>query len=389
MPFKTPDGKEFATRPEWRDYMMETFYSFKGKKDEAEPLIKKPGDIDGQVFNIGDCENCTLVVADLTEQVQIDQVKNCRIFIGACASSIFIRNCENCVFYTCCRQLRLREVTNSTFYIMSQAEVHIEYTNTVRFAPFNGGYPQHADHLKAAKLDTKHNLWYDVFDHNDAAKTGSNSSLVPRAEYEAPWFPLGECEPAIALTLPNSVVRTDENAGQVGQSFGAEQMRADAAEIAQSPPKAPAPKATPAPAVAVAVAAPPAAPPSAAPVPEMDPAEEEEADAEGIFMVLKQFAAFEKGDSTEWALPDFSTVLTNNMWCGLDAFVMARGSAEGPKGDVESVESIERKGDVAWCTFASSGQGKTAINTAVCIKTAPMIWKVATVHSSLCGIGNN
>lgn len=41
--FKAPDGKEFSSRTEWRDYMMATFYSFKDKKNEPEPLIKKPG----------------------------------------------------------------------------------------------------------------------------------------------------------------------------------------------------------------------------------------------------------------------------------------------------------------------------------------------------------
>jgi hypothetical protein len=46
MPFKTPDGKEFATRVEWRDYMMATFYSYKNKVNET--LIKLPGDVDGQ-----------------------------------------------------------------------------------------------------------------------------------------------------------------------------------------------------------------------------------------------------------------------------------------------------------------------------------------------------
>ena len=157
--------------------MMLTFYSFKGKVNET--LMKNPGDIDGQMFSIEDCDGSTLVIMDQTEQVQIDQVKNCKIFIGACQSSIFIRNCENCVFYTCCRQLRLREVTNSTFYILSMAEVHIEYSNTVRFAPFNGGYPEHARHLTSANLDAKHNLWYDIFDHNDPGKTRENWSLLP------------------------------------------------------------------------------------------------------------------------------------------------------------------------------------------------------------------
>ena len=37
--FKTPDGKEFNTRAEWRDYMMLTFYTFKDKKDEPAPVV--------------------------------------------------------------------------------------------------------------------------------------------------------------------------------------------------------------------------------------------------------------------------------------------------------------------------------------------------------------
>ncbi len=134
--FKTPDGKEFTNKSEWRDYMMLTFYSFKNKTNET--CTKNPGDIDGQMFDIADCNNSTLIVMDACEQVQIDEVKNSRIFIGACASSIFIRNCSNCVFFTSCRQLRLRDDTNSIFFIYSMSEVHIEFSNNLQFAPFLG-----------------------------------------------------------------------------------------------------------------------------------------------------------------------------------------------------------------------------------------------------------
>jgi Tubulin binding cofactor C len=258
--FKTPDGKEFNTRAEWRDYMMLTFYSFKDKKNEAAPLVKKPGEIDGQMFDIADCENSTLVIMDYCEQVQIDQVKNCRIFIGACASSIFIRNCENCTFYTSCRQLRLREVVNSTFYIYSMAEVHIEYSNAVKFAPFNGGYPEQLSHMNAAKLDPKYNLWYDIFDHNDPAKDGLNWSLLPEAEYEQPWWPAGApCEPAVPRTKPGSVVRLDLDeagvpsaGGEAMQSFSVQQLIADAKAanggVDPNPPKPPSPQKAPTPA---------------------------------------------------------------------------------------------------------------------------------------------
>jgi protein XRP2 len=231
--FKTPDGKEFTSRAEWRDYMMLTFYSFKNKVEEPEPLVKLPDSIQGQMFDIADCKNSTLLVLDHTEQVQIDQVVDSKIFVAACASSIFIRNCSNCTFYTCCRQLRLREVVNCKFYIYSMAEVHIEYSNSLQFAPFNGGYPDHAKHLAAANLDVKHNLWYDIYDHNDPGKTHVNWSLLPEDQYEAPWFPLGECEPAIPRTKPGSVHR------EAVEGFSIQQMISDANKLAVSNPPAP------------------------------------------------------------------------------------------------------------------------------------------------------
>ena len=103
--FKAPDGTEFATKTEYRDYMMSTFYSWKHKVDSG-VLVKSPGDVDGQVFEMSSCRNTTMVVMDKSEAIQIDNLTNCRVFIGCCVSSIFIRNCDSCIFYTCCRQRR-------------------------------------------------------------------------------------------------------------------------------------------------------------------------------------------------------------------------------------------------------------------------------------------
>mmetsp|Transcript_13465 Transcript_13465/g.24963 ORF Transcript_13465/g.24963 Transcript_13465/m.24963 type:complete len:205 (-) Transcript_13465:1785-2399(-) len=200
MGFKTPDGKEFETKKEWRKYMYENFYSFTKKVDEPEPLIKAPGSIDGQMFDIADCENSTLVVLDHCEQVQMDVLKKCRVFIGAGTSTIFIRNCVDCVFYTCCRQLRVTECKDCQFYVYSTAEVHIEVCNGLAFAPFNGGYPEHAEHLQKSNLPLDHNLWYDIFDHDDPGKTRKNWSLIDRAAYEKPWFLLGSAS-ALFLSL--------------------------------------------------------------------------------------------------------------------------------------------------------------------------------------------
>jgi hypothetical protein len=50
--------------------------------------IKEPGQINGQMFIIEDCEDCDIYVCDYTAQVQIDFCKNCRIFVGPSESSV-------------------------------------------------------------------------------------------------------------------------------------------------------------------------------------------------------------------------------------------------------------------------------------------------------------
>lgn len=58
--------------------------------------------------------------------------------------------------------------------------------------------------------------------------TNSNWSMIPESEYEPAWFPAGPCEPAIARTKAGSVAKV-EDAGM--QSFGLQQMRADAQKV--------------------------------------------------------------------------------------------------------------------------------------------------------------
>lgn len=168
---------------------------------------------------------------DNCEQVQMDNLKNCRVFLGACASSCFIRDCENCTFYTVCRQLRLRDIKNSNFYNCTMAEVHIELSKNVRFGPFNGGYPEHEKHIRAANLDTTTNRWYDIFDHNDPGKTHENWSIIPVSDYEPLWFPQGtECERCIQHTASadsSAAAAAVSNCGM--QAFSFDQLVLDSA----------------------------------------------------------------------------------------------------------------------------------------------------------------
>lgn len=84
---------------------------------ESENLTKRPGSILGQPFTIANCSNCTITIPDYCDQVQIDDVTNCRIFIGASSGSIFVRDCKDCTLTIASKQFRSRDCYNCTVYL--------------------------------------------------------------------------------------------------------------------------------------------------------------------------------------------------------------------------------------------------------------------------------
>jgi len=195
------DGKEFETKREWRKYEMLLMYTFKEKTGETLPT-KKPGDVNGQQFDMGNLTKCEAVVADSTDMVQIDECVDCKIFLGASGESVFIRNCSGCTFYVACKQLRLRDCHDCKFSLYSQTEPVIETSDQITFTPFSGGFEGQAECMRSVNLDPACNFWWGIFDFNDEAKTGKNFKVVNTPM--EPWFPLGNNVQVCAQTAPNS-----------------------------------------------------------------------------------------------------------------------------------------------------------------------------------------
>ena len=64
--FVATDGTVFQTKKEWRKHEMATRFSFKEKIGETLPP-KKPGDVDGQQFDMGNLTGCEAVLADASD----------------------------------------------------------------------------------------------------------------------------------------------------------------------------------------------------------------------------------------------------------------------------------------------------------------------------------
>jgi hypothetical protein len=173
--YTAPDGKGFQKQGEYRKYMMETFYSFKnmsGRKD----LVKAPGSVNGQPFELKDLDSCDVQVLCWSSTVQIDRLKNCRVFIGPVESSCFVRNCEGCEFIMACRQLRTRDLKDCTFRLLAGTDPVIERSTGITFSPFNGSYHGLRKHCTSAGLNPNDNHWRLIFDFN---KGGSDGYGVP------------------------------------------------------------------------------------------------------------------------------------------------------------------------------------------------------------------
>ncbi|ETK72721.1 hypothetical protein L915_20227 [Phytophthora nicotianae] len=285
MIFTASDGKKFEDRAAWRLYEFELTYTFRNKKNET--LMKLPGQIEGQPFDISDLEGSTIMLLDHINQVQIDNLSNCRVFVGPSSESVFVRNCTNCVFTIACKQLRTRDCSGCSIYLYSLTDPIIETSQQMAFAPFNGAYCGIERNFTDARLEPTNNHWSQVYDFNDPDKTGANWRILKQEEEVAPWVVDIELQvPGAATSLGacvNPVARdsgfvkyTDSSSSATGgmQSFTFNTSQKEATKVMQTTtsdtPVTPSIPATPAPAPPQPQSV-PIAPTTAAPAPPAPP----------------------------------------------------------------------------------------------------------------------
>ncbi|KAM7541240.1 hypothetical protein Aperf_G00000046715 [Anoplocephala perfoliata] len=87
-------------------------------------------------------EDSHMFVFDYVNTVTVDNCSDCMIVFGAVKTSIFIRNCDNCVILAACQQFRVRDSKNITAFVAAVSEPIIETSSGVHFAPFQFSYPQ-------------------------------------------------------------------------------------------------------------------------------------------------------------------------------------------------------------------------------------------------------
>eukprot|EP00644_Phytophthora_capsici_P008653 jgi/Phyca11/7582/fgenesh1_pm.PHYCAscaffold_20_\ len=127
-------------------------------------LAKLPGSINGQQFLIEDCHNCDIFLLDHCTSVQIDACVNCRIVVGPCESSVFLRNCKRCTVVCAVQQFRTRDCEDVDVYLYCATGPIIETSSGLRFSCFPLTYFSLQQQFRQAKFSPWNNKWSEIFD---------------------------------------------------------------------------------------------------------------------------------------------------------------------------------------------------------------------------------
>ena len=134
-------------------------------KRKAETVVKAPGSVDGNQFVIEECVDVCIYVFDVCTNVTIDECERCTVFIGACDSSVFARNCRDCKFLLECQQFRARDLAACSARLHCATEPVLEVSPDLRLACLDVSYGAIQDqHMRRAGLERWSNRWSEC--HN-------------------------------------------------------------------------------------------------------------------------------------------------------------------------------------------------------------------------------
>ena len=150
-------------------------FCFKDLKGQT--LIKLPGSISNQVFNMKNLNACKVYILDISEDIYVDNCVSCEFYVAPVKGSFVMRHSQNSTCSVACRKFSVKNCTNFTFYLYCPSDPHIESSFDIKFAPYNFSYPQQDKDFKKAGFDPSNNRWCKVSDQSPS--TGVHFSLLP------------------------------------------------------------------------------------------------------------------------------------------------------------------------------------------------------------------
>jgi hypothetical protein len=138
----------------------------------------------------------------------VDNCIGCRILIGPCEGSVFVRNCSNCVFTVASQQFRTRDVHKSSIFLYCPTDPVIESSADLSFGVWNVAYPLLATQFATAKLDPEAlNHYSSIYDFTpDDKKSNWSEIAIEECEMAQETIPLRDDETDVPIGPPENPV---------------------------------------------------------------------------------------------------------------------------------------------------------------------------------------
>lgn len=149
-----------------------------GKVDER--LVLDAENVNKNDVLLSDLIRCTIRIYGTPSTLHMVNLKQCTILVGPVTSSVFVHDCNECVFAFACQQLRLHSSIDCTIYLHVTSRAIIEDCSRIRVAPYNWTYEDQTSHFNLAGLDQKINNWNCIDDFNwlSSEKQSPNWSIL-------------------------------------------------------------------------------------------------------------------------------------------------------------------------------------------------------------------
>ena len=113
---------------------------------------------------IENIKNCTLYILSTFKACYINNCSNCNIYLGSICGGTHITNCVESNIFLITHQLRIHHNTKNNFYILINSNPIIEYSKENIFHPLKIKYEGYDDNLKKSGIDINNNKWNLVQD---------------------------------------------------------------------------------------------------------------------------------------------------------------------------------------------------------------------------------
>ena len=134
-------------------------------------------------------KDCRLFITGQPNVLHIRGLDNCLVCIGPVSRSLLIRDCVDCTFAIACQQLRVHDAERTDFYLHVTSRAIIEDCAALRFAPFSWEYSELDADFAASELSRTSNSWAtpDDFEWLNPTKASPNWSVLPETERLTDW----------------------------------------------------------------------------------------------------------------------------------------------------------------------------------------------------------